>query len=377
MNASRRRRANGQPMTKVTAPPAAVAPDLEPETLVLSHVFDVAKAGEPYSATLRLHGRRVGARGKVPRDAFARNESIDDIVPGSGPVSITTWIPDLTPGEWTVRADLINGRGAAVLPAAWSWRRWAVIPTAMTPVKTRWAATAPLARQPAVLPGSYLALALVGFAVALLSQAWILGRGQVEPELPLAASFLALGTGLIGARVWYAVLHHGAFLRSGGWAVDGFLVVAPLAALAALHVLELPIAAVLDAATPGIFWAVAIGRIGCFLVGCCAGRPTRSRFGIWSSDRRVGARRIPTQLLEAGAGLLIGLVSLVLVVARFAPIAGAVFMIAFAAYALIRQGLLRLRAEHRESRGSLPLTAALNGAALLVVTSVVSVHTTV
>lgn len=353
---------------------ATSMPAVEPETLVVTHLFDVAEAGEPYSAALRLRGRRVGVRGKEPRDAFTHNETIEEVMPGSGPMSITTWIPDLTPGEWTVSADLVGGRGSAVRPAAWSWRHWSIVPTAATPIRTRWAATAPLARQPAVLPGIYLALAIVGFAVALLSQAAILGGEQIDPGSPMAASFLALGAGLIAARVWYAALHNGALLMSGGWAVDGFLVAAPLTALVALHVLGSPIALVLDAATPGIFWAVAIGRVGCFLAGCCAGRPTRSRFGTWSSDRRVGARRIPTQLLEASAGLVIGVVSMLLLIARLVPIAGAVFMVAFAIYALIRQGLLRLRAERRESAGSLPLTAILNGAALLIVTSVVSLH---
>ena len=93
--------------------------------------------------------------------------------------------------------------------------------------------------------------------------------------------------------------------------------------------------------------AVAIGRLGCFFTGCCAGRPTLSRFGIRSSDRRVVARRIPTQLLESLTGLVIAIVSWVAVVNDMMGVNGLVFFAALAVYVIVRQGLLRLRQETR------------------------------
>jgi phosphatidylglycerol:prolipoprotein diacylglycerol transferase len=86
-----------------------------------------------------------------------------------------------------------------------------------------------------------------------------------------------------------------------------------------------------------------------------------------SSDRRVGARRIPTQLLESAAGLLIAMVSLLLVAALNLPVHGAVFLGAFAAYAIVRQLLLRLRVERRRSCRTLPATAVAAAAVVLVV----------
>lgn len=79
--------------------------------------------------------------------------------------------------------------------------------------------------------------------------------------------------------MWYAVLYPGPWQRAllGGWAVDGFLVVALIVAIVALVVFGLPVARFLDASIPGIFLAVAIGRVGCFFAGCCAGRCTRAR----------------------------------------------------------------------------------------------------
>ncbi len=355
--------ANGRPASEQ----AVVSGAVEPEALVVTHWFDSGEDGEPYSATVRLTGRRVGIRGLPrPGDTFVREERIDGIVPGSGLVSITTWVYGLQPGEWNVTAELIGrrdhvrvdrpserwrrSRPESIQPAAWSWRRWGLSAGSATGAKTRWAPLAPLARMPAVLPGSFTALAVLGILVGLIVQAVLAGRANISVSGSLAASLLALGLGLVGAKLWHAYLHPGPWRQAllGGWSVDGFLVVAPVVAVGALVAFRVPIAPYLDAVTPGLFFAVAIGRVGCFFTGCCAGRCTRSRWGVWSSDRRVGARRIPTQLLESATGLVLGVGTTLLVLADVPAVDGLIFVAAFAAYILVRQLLLRLRAERRE-----------------------------
>ncbi|MBI3745752.1 MAG: hypothetical protein HY264_04380 [Chloroflexi bacterium] len=67
-----------------------------------------------------------------------------------------------------------------------------------------------------------------------------------------------------------------------------------------------------------------------------------------SSDRKIGARRIPTQLLESGVGLVIGAVAWLLVAGEAVGLQGVVFAASVAAYFLARQMLLRLRAERRD-----------------------------
>ncbi len=69
--------------------------------------------------------------------------------------------------------------------------------------------------------------------------------------------------------------------------------------------------------------------------------------GIRSSDRRVVARRIPTQLLELLTGLVIAIVSWVAVLNDMMGVNGLVFFAALAVYVIVRQGLLRLRQETR------------------------------
>ena len=333
---------------------------VELEALVVTHWFDSGEGEEPYSATVRLTGRRGGIHGMPkPQDTFVQEDKIDGIVPGSGPVSITSWVYGRQPGEWTVSAELLRPRGDAgrgrrvtaepIRPAAWSWRRWKLSTGSAGTVKTRWAMLAPLARMPGVIPGIWPALGVLGALVALVTQVAILAHENVAVGQFLVVSLLALGFGLIGAKLWNAVLHPGPWRQwIQGWSVDGFLVVALVVAVAALLAFDLPVGVFLDAATPGLFFGVAIGRVGCFVTGCCAGRWTRSRWGVWSSDRRVGARRVPAQLLESAAGLVIGGMAALLVLGHPPRIDGAVFVAAFAVYVLVRQAVLRVRAERRE-----------------------------
>lgn len=347
--------------------PASATDAVEPEALVVTHWFDSGDDGEPYAATIRLRGQRVGIRGRPkPGETFTHEDTITGIVPGSGPVSVSSWVYGLDPGDWTVTGDLIRPRHHAsrhrgsdrglrfgtepVRRATWSWRRWAVSTIPSTPVKTRWALPAPLARIPAVIPGSWPLLGTIAIVVALTTQAAILARENVPVGQSLIVSLLAVASGLVGAKVWYAMLHPGPWRQAilGGWAVDGFLAVCFGVGVAALLAFNLPVGAVLDATAPGLFFAVALGRVGCFLTGCCAGRCTSSRWGVWSSDRRVGARRIPAQLLESAAGLLIGIVAAILVLGDDASRHGLVFGAAFGAYIVARQLLLRLRAERRD-----------------------------
>jgi len=113
---------------------------------------------------------------------------------------------------------------------------------------------------------------------------------------------------------------------------------------------------------------MAVGRVGCFFAGCCGGPPTASRWGVWSSDQRVGACRIPTQLMELVLAGILGLGALA-VVLNHGTADGAIFVAALSAYTLVRQGILHLRAEARKTRLGGLITATL--AALVLVAAVV------
>ncbi len=59
-----------------------------------------------------------------------------------------------------------------------------------------------------------------------------------------------------------------------------------------------------DFIAPGISFGYTIGRIGCFMNGCCYGREVS--WGIEMTERHDHIPRHPTQLYESGSALLIG-----------------------------------------------------------------------
>lgn len=229
---------------------------------------------------------------------------------------------------------------------------------------------------PAVIPGSWTFLVALGVVIGFLFQARLLPHERVATGGVLLVSLLMVAAGIIGGKLWFIALRrtwHGVW--RDGMCIQGALVGAAVVGLASMALIHLPIGAVVDATTPGLFVGIAVGRTGCFLTGCCAGRPSASRWAVWSSDRRVGARRIPVQLLESLAGLVIGLIGLV-VVLHSTTTAGALFVASFAAYTLCRQFLLRLRAERRRSSIGGPITAAAAAAVLAASTAalIIGVH---
>jgi len=207
----------------------------------------------------------------------------------------------------------------------------------------------------------------LGIAVALALQFMVISFDHLAVGPWLTVSLGAIVVGIVGAKVWFIILHRREH-RINGWCIQGFITGAILAAAILLVVLDVPIGVFLDVIAPGLLVAMAMGRVGCFFAGCCGGPPTASSWGVWSSDQRVGARRIPTQLLESVLALNLGLGVLVVVLGH-GPASGAFFVAALAAYTLGRQGLLRLRAETRKTRLGGLVTAAL--AALVLVAAVV------
>ena len=362
------------------------------QILSVTYWFEPGTQSQPAPVTIRFTGRRVAVEGRLqPGDEFVSDEVIEEVVPGSGPMSVTAQIRGINPGEWTVTARELgtprpttraNRRwvqkqsaqtspvSAQAGPIARVWRRWA--PSVGTADADNHIHTTLLlfARAPGIIPGVWLVLVTLGMAVALAVQSWIIAHAHLTLGPALPATLVAIAAGIVMAKVWYLVVyrHESGLKRWNGWCIQGFISGATVIAAIMLAVLRIPAGTFLDVTAPGLMFGMAIGRIGCFFGGCCGGPLTASRWGVWSCDRHIGGRRIPTQLMESALALSLGVVSLVAILYH-GPASGALFVAALAAYTLVRQGILHLRAEPRKTRLGLPVTAAL--AALVLVAAII------
>lgn len=175
-------------------------------------------------------------------------------------------------------------------------------------------------------------------------------------------SIVALTAGVVGAKAWFMTLHHqGPF--GEGWCIQGFVAGFILAAILMLAATHTPIGPFLDPSAAPLLFGLGVGRLGCFFTGCCAGRPSTSRWAVWSSDRRVGRPRVPTQLMESALALGVGGIILAVALAQ-GTAHGALFLTAVASYTLVRQRILRLRDERRISKFGVPAVAGLSALAV-------------
>lgn len=328
------------------------------EALTPTFWFDAGQAdGEPYEVTVQFSGRRLDATGEpAPGDRFLQQQTVAGIVRGSGPVAITTQVRGITPGTWEVEADVIGQQHGNLYrePLAVSvagcglWRRRAPKIAAREPVRWR-TAPWPLAPIPGIVRFVWLRLVLLGIAVGVATQALLLSRAHYDAAGALVVSPAAVLLGWVGAKAWYIAVHGGGSFD--GWCVQGAIAGGLIgAAIGPLTGLSVPVGAYLNAAAPALMLGIAVGKPGCFWAGCCAGRPTRSRWGIWSSDRWLGIRRIPSPFLEALLALAIALGALAIVLAAGLGSNGTLLVGALASYTLGRQLLLPLRAQLRDRR---------------------------
>ena len=136
---------------------------------------------------------------------------------------------------------------------------------------------------------SYGTMMVLGFMMAAFLMRRLSRRVGIDAVLVTNAALYSLIAGVIGARIFF-VLHHldqfsGSPLKvfaiwGGGLEFLGGVVLAVVFLLFYLRRNHLPIRRYLDVMAVGLMMALVFGRMGCFLNGCCFGRPTELPWGI-------------------------------------------------------------------------------------------------
>lgn len=194
--------------------------------------------------------------------------------------------------------------------------------------------------------GLFMAVAFVVGTFIGLREARRLG---LDEDKVVNVILITLVASVLGARILYVLEHLPEFRREwtsalalwqGGLTLYGGIVAGTFAGLVAARHLGLPVWILADALTPALALGTMFGRLGCFLNGCCYGRPTSQPWGVvFPRDSfahlEFGDQPVhPSQLYNALAGLLLFAVFYAL--RRRIRVPGVLFWGFIAAFALIR-----------------------------------------
>lgn len=331
---------------------------VDPQAVAVTYWFDARPDGPAYTVHLLIEGRLRGEAPDGRASTFRVVRSIDGVLPGSGRNCFTMRVSDLAYGTWDVTVSPVV-RAPKGAPTTWVHAQDPRLPRGSSSGLTTFG---PVARTqaPGVKLGAWPTLVGSGVVLALLLQSQLASGLGLPTFSVFLLTVVACLLGLVGARAYYLITHlsqrHDPMTQ--GLSVQGFVLLTTLTWLAGSALLDLSVGAVLDATAPGLLLGMTVGRLGCVLGGCCVGRPTAAPWGVWSSDRRRGTRRVPVQMLESGmAGALVLLTSLaVLVLDRSGE--GLVFVAGVAAYTAGRQILFPMRQLQRATRYGRPVVLA-------------------
>ncbi len=136
---------------------------------------------------------------------------------------------------------------------------------------------------------SYGLMMVIGF----LACVWLITRLSRDftpnPQYITNAALYSLVGGVIGARLFFVVHYFDKFrsnpieifaIWQGGLELAGGVIAAIIVILFYLLYHKLPIRRYLDVLAIGLMLILVFGRIGCFLNGCCYGKPTELPWGV-------------------------------------------------------------------------------------------------
>lgn len=140
---------------------------------------------------------------------------------------------------------------------------------------------------------SYTVMMTLAFLIGTIGPIWLNRRLEKPyPATPAGGIWIFLG-GILGAKLWWVIQYGDAgdwrylqFIVTGGLVFFGGLFGGIVAAIIYLRLLKIPVIFAADVIAPFMALAHGIGRIGCFLNGCCWGALTKFDYP-WGVQFRV------------------------------------------------------------------------------------------
>lgn len=141
---------------------------------------------------------------------------------------------------------------------------------------------------------AYGVMAVIGYFVGMHFVNREAMRHLIKPIIIQSLSMWIIVGMLVGARIWYVWENWYQFapdaisifkLWEGGMVFYGGFIGGFAGGMLFIKIAKLPVSKVMDIIAPGIAIAISIGRIGCFLNGCCYGKVTGSFIGVCFPSR--------------------------------------------------------------------------------------------
>jgi phosphatidylglycerol:prolipoprotein diacylglycerol transferase len=168
---------------------------------------------------------------------------------------------------------------------------------------------------------------------------WIIVGGVAGARLLFVVTYWEQS---FSGQPWWQVLA----VWQGGLVFHGGLAGASVAVVWFARRRQLPLWVLADALAPSLALGHVLGRLGCFMNGCCYGEPTTApwavRFPV--EHETHGAAVHPTQLYEAGLNLM--LYAALAALYRRKRFDGEVFAVYLVAYAVLRAGVEFFRGDY-------------------------------
>ena len=206
-------------------------------------------------------------------------------------------------------------------------------------------------------------------ALAYMVASWYLYKRlhyiQLDKDTFWNIIFIAFVAALLGAKLLYLIvswpemgatfadkIHNALHTFRYGFVFFGGAIAAIISLLIYFKKKHLPVLQTADFMVVGLPLGHAIGRIGCFLAGCCHGKPTDLPWGVVFTDPHslvapeyLGVHLHPTQLYESLLNLLLFFILQHLY--KKHPRCGSVLVAYVVGYALLRFSIEFFRGDYR------------------------------
>jgi phosphatidylglycerol:prolipoprotein diacylglycerol transferase len=195
----------------------------------------------------------------------------------------------------------------------------------------------------------------IGFLVAIYIAARRARKQGLPPQIVFDLGLYILVSSLLGARIFHAIQHpshYDSFLDvlkvwKGGLTYYGGFILSLIVCVLYIRWQKLPLGKVVDILGPSSIIGLAIGRIGCFLAGCCFGKPTSLPWGVSFPENslawlEVSSQKVhPTQIYSF---LSLTMIFIILnVLRKYMRFSGQLFLLTAIMYAIHRFSIDFLR----------------------------------